>query len=268
MKKCGGPLKVLFSGDAHGEFALLSGAASRLRPDAVIVAGDFGYWREADLMAGGREGVFLHEAWRRPRCKVFFCDGNHENHALLQALVREKGWEKPIRIGRGLYYCPRGSALSLRGRRILFMGGAFSIDRALREPGRTWFPEEEITQEELERVLSRKDLERFDAVVSHTCPESCLPEVCAEAGISLGRVTHRASERALQRLLERMPQVRDWYFGHWHLAMDFSVPGCRTRFHLLNQSAGDRALQGWGWRQETMDAAADAAGCALIGEDA
>lgn len=261
------PIKVLFSGDTHGEFDHLSGAIGRLAPDAVVVAGDFGFWHEADLIEGGSESEFLHASLKHPGCKVYFCDGNHENHALLQALVAKKGWEKPISVSPGLAYCPRGSALTVRSRRILFMGGAYSIDRAYRVQGKSWFPEEEITEEDILRALSRKNLAEFDTVVSHTCPAACLPAVCREAGIDPAWVKNDRSERLLQRLFEAMLGVRDWYFGHWHCALDFEVKGRKTHFHLLNMSPSDRALQGWGWRQQTIDAAADAVSVSLQDAD-
>lgn len=248
--------RVLISGDTHGEFEDLSGAIRELSPAAVIVAGDFGYWHESDLVEGGSPEAFLHEGLRHPGVPVYFCDGNHENHAMLQALVREQGWENPIEAGEDLFYLPRGSSLEIRGHKCLFMGGAFSIDKAWRVEGKSWFPEEDVTEEEIERTLARPDLDSFDTVITHTCPSVCLPAVCAAVGIQPEWVTSDATERALQRLLEAVPNAKDWYFGHWHQALDFKVRGWKPRFHLLNMSPNPGALKGWGWRQATLDAAA------------
>ncbi|MDL2060498.1 metallophosphoesterase [Mesosutterella sp. AGMB02718] len=244
--------KVLFCGDTHADFSFLQGALGILRPSVCIVAGDFGYWRRSDFEEGAGEG-FFHEGLRHPGTRIFFCDGNHENHALLRRLVETRGWEKPIHVAPGLFYAPRGSTAVIRGRRVLFAGGAFSIDRAYREEGRTWFAEEEMGQEELERILKRSDLDSVDAVVSHTCPAGCLDKVCGICGLKPEWISGRATEDALERIFQRLPRVRDWYFGHWHCAGSFVRRG--VRFHLLNQTPGEGCLAGWGYRRETLEQA-------------
>ena len=110
--------KVLFVGDTHAEFAFMNYALKELKPDVAIVVGDFGYWRKSDFEESGTEPGYFFDSLVNDQTKVYFCDGNHENHKLLRELVAEHGSDKPIRIRKRLYYMPRGSTLKLNGKRI------------------------------------------------------------------------------------------------------------------------------------------------------
>ncbi len=224
---------LLFFGDTHGVFNTMRETLLRLRPDAAFVAGDFGYWKKRDFDPKAGRG-FRHDELRTLPCPVFFCDGNHENFRLLRRLTKGRMGGGPVRVRKNLYYMPRGSVLELFGRRILFVGGAYSIDKALRVPGKTWFEEETLTAEETETILRNlPHPETIDTVISHTCPECCLDEVCKACSLRPEWVRNTVTEQNLQVLCERLPAVRDWYFGHWHAAAEFTLPGRAARFHLL-----------------------------------
>ncbi len=243
--------KVLFTGDTHGNFTALNQLILNLEPDTVIVAGDFGYW---DLSVfGGAEGSFCHDSLVHPKTKIYFCDGNHEDHRRLAELIRGKDISGPVKAGTDLFYMPRGSVLQLNGRKILFAGGAFSIDRAYREEGKTWFPEEEMTEKDLERMLSRTDLSEIDTVVSHTCPAAAFPAVCEACGLQPEWVNHDFTANCLEELRQRLPNVRDWYFGHWHQAREFKIPGSRTGFHLLAMTPRPGCARGQRYTQKRID---------------
>jgi len=106
-----------------------------------------------------------------------------------------------------VYYMPRGTTLILPdGRTVLFMGGADSTDKDLRIIGHDWFPEELISQRDLDRALSQKG--PIDIVISHTCPWEWTPRA------SLSK-KNDPSREALSQILERFsPSL--WYHGHWH----------------------------------------------------
>lgn len=100
---------------------------------------------------------------RRPPWPIHFIEGNHDH---LPSLLR---YAKPTEVAPGWIYCPRGSVLEIDGRTVGFLGGARSIDRRVREEGVSWWPEEEPTREDAERLMGREDI---DLLVTHSPPAS------------------------------------------------------------------------------------------------
>ena len=233
---------LIIVGDTHGEFEGLNAILREVRPENAIVAGDFGFWKAGDFGAHPARS-WLHARLENPETRVFFCDGNHENHARLRAVAARRAPGRPVRIRRALWYMPRGCVAEIAGRRILFAGGAYSIDREYRTPGVTWFPEEDLTEEEARRIAAGADLRGVDTVVSHTCPLECLEAVCEACGLQREWIVNDTSERSLSLLRAALPRVRDWYFGHWHQASEFALRGSPTRFHLLNMTPGEGCWQ-------------------------
>ena len=91
--------KVLFVGDTHVEFAFMNYALKELKPDVAIVVGDFGYWKKSDFSETGDETGYFFDSLVNDHTKVYFCDGNHENHKLLRELS-EAEWQTLPLCGR------------------------------------------------------------------------------------------------------------------------------------------------------------------------
>lgn len=199
-----------FCGDTHGEFFFLNQYLKTSKSDDnFFICGDFGYWDKSTF----REGKgFYHDLIKNPNnSKIYFCDGNHENHVLLKELERKQGWKNPIEIKENIFYCPRGSALLLDdGRRVLFVGGADSIDKRWRDSYVNWFPQEVLRFKEYERIdFSMK----YDIVISHTCPLNCLSWM--QSISSKIMKCYDFTSDLLQSIFDRV-QPDKWYFGHWH----------------------------------------------------
>jgi hypothetical protein len=139
--------------------------------------------------------------------RIYFCDGNNDDLDCLLALVGTK--RQAVQLCPNIYYMPRGSVLELDdGRRVLFMGGAQSIDRYRRYEGWDWFPEEIICEQELSYLPEGK----VDIVVSHTCPlEFPMENFCRLRSPAID-----PSRQYLSRILNKY-QPAQWYFGHWHI---------------------------------------------------
>jgi len=121
---------------------------------------------------------------------------------------------------------PRGSTYKLDdGRNILFMGGADSIDKQWRTPGFDWFPEEHITQRDMENLPD----EKVDIFITHTCPNELLPEMIKH--------DYRKKDDPSNYYLSELWKIYKpdlWYFGHWHHSTTGLLMG--TRWHALNMS--------------------------------
>ena len=220
--------KVMMMGDTHADFGHMNRIINKHKPDVVIVCGDFGYWPPTTRLHPIKNGG----------CEIYFCDGNHENHMFLKAYREAEGNElKPIMIGdwEDVYYMPRGSVLELNGKRILFMGGAESIDKAYRIKGYDWFEEESITREDIAKIPDGG--RGIDVVVSHTAPDFIIRYI---GGDGLGQ-----SEKQLRRVYG-MVKPKDWYFGHMHRKCDKKTGD--VHFHGLNMVPNSGC---WQWLEET-----------------
>lgn len=204
-------MNIMVTGDVHMDFAALNGLINKKRPDMVLCCGDFGYWPNATNEAlYGRNNPKYPKDPPRPKapegCEIHWADGNHEHFHDLAKRESDEVWPR-------CFYQPRGSHILLPdGRRVLFMGGAASHDKPLRTPGHDWFPEEVITEADVNRVdFSLK----YDIVISHTSPRSFhIRELLGFDRFSNYRDVD-ASELALDVILhECKPEL--WFFGHWH----------------------------------------------------
>ena len=188
----------------------------------LLQAGDFGYWPHMH----GREGMAGRgKIWdqhgiknrvsgiKDGLVKIYWCDGNHENHDVLDSLEEQNPGRPFIPIMEGVYYAPFGATLDmLDGTRVMFCGGAESIDKDWRVPGESWWPQECIDDTDMAHLPNPADPARgkIDWIVSHTCPSF----------FNLGKIGQGDKERdpSKRRLDEIFTAFRPsrWWFGHYH----------------------------------------------------
>jgi len=207
--------KIMILGDTHGDWGPMNKLLNKKRPDIVLQCGDFGFWKRMDDAAAARAGA------RRPRwpgrpeygehkiktvlypkmpdgCKLYWCDGNHEDHESLDARTTDEFWPN-------VFYMPRGTIKEIAGLKIMFVGGAESLDKESRKLGIDWFPQEVISMADYAEF---PPAQKVDIVISHTCP--------LEFGMRDGfGKENDCSRSALSSVLEYYQPSR-WFFGHWH----------------------------------------------------
>lgn len=156
---------IIFIGDTHGDFTWFPKIMKDVPEDATVIqVGDFGFWP-------GYYKDAWHNAWKRIGRKnpIYVIDGNHEYHPMFAGIT------KPTEFWKGAIFIPRGTVLELDHtegmKRIGFMGGASSIDKAYRQFGINWFPEECITNGEMMRM---NNIDSVDILVTHTPPHSVI----------------------------------------------------------------------------------------------
>ena len=196
-------MKTLIVGDIHGDWGKLNALIAKKQPDIVLQCGDFGWWPTMEVkkpVLYGQQKRWLLEGVKPGDAKVYFCDGNHEEFPYLKqdGQIHE--------MYPGVYHASRGSTLTLPdGRVVLFAGGASSIDNNQRTAGHDWFPEENISCDEFDRMT---DHDKVDIVISHTCPESF--KVYGSEG-KYKDINRKALEWVLEKYKPGL-----WFFGHWH----------------------------------------------------
>lgn len=251
-------------GDIHGEWDRLNTfinqkvrQSKRVRALAakydeleviILQCGDFGYWPYSlplpEYMRTGtcadyrrfedsiRNQVdFLQDG----RVKIYWADGNHENHDVLDALEAEHQAEAFIQTMPGVFFAPFGSILPLiDGTRVMFCGGAESgpLDIQSRVPGVSWWPQEGIDDKDMAR-LPDPQTTRVDWIISHTGPHAF--ETVGK-GIEY-RKNREASKCHLERILSDYHPTR-WWFGHYHTLREGWNKGCRWTLldHISNGS--------------------------------
>lgn len=215
------PERVLFLGDTHGNLDSCAAAiqfAKRQSCDAVVQVGDFGYWEHLP------EGVEFLDALDAKLSAaglvLYFVDGNHENHEMLRSQYgpNEDGW---THVRSHIVYLPRGHRWVWRGWRFLALGGAFSIDRRRRIKYHSWWPEEEITEAEVQAAISGGPV---DVMVTHDVPSG------ADIGPILPVEETELGREKLTRVVEAV-QPEIVIHGHYHRRVRSyvpAVPHCRT----------------------------------------
>lgn len=188
-------------GDFHGSFKKVNQFLNKKNEISTIFqCGDFGFWpRERD------DNI---SSLKNKDVKIYWCDGNHEDHESLKKIENNE-------IIPNVFYMKRGSVLTLEdGRNVLFIGGAYSIDKLMRTPGRDWFPEELITQKD---IYDLPDI-NIDIVISHTGPR--------EFKVLEKEHYKDPSRDGLSHVLKKY-KPKLWYFGHMHLFKQGFVDGCK-----------------------------------------
>ena len=214
-------MNVLFAGDwhanAHHARRVIEHAAHH-GFDRVVQVGDFGYWPRF------RDGISFLGAVSRAATEhgvtVHFCDGNHEDHFSLQ----HRSATAPVELAPRIWWVPRGSVLEWSDRRILFMGGAVSIDRHRRQPGVTWFVDEVPGPDSWERAATAGPV---DIVVAHDTLPGMPVRGVPDRSVPEDLLAEAAEHRRRLGEVEAATNPALWVHGHWHQRRSWERQGCR-----------------------------------------
>ena len=179
-----------FIGDVH---ALWEGYLPLTEGVDSVQVGDFG--------AGFREIPALNSRAR-------FIRGNHDNPEVCR---NHPNWIKDGTVENG----------------IMYIGGAYSIDRAYRKEGVSWWPDEEIAYGDWDAIIDTVQAAKPRIIVTHDCPESIIPVLFPRAFPIKSR-----TQQALDVVFALHKPVL-FIFGHWHYDRDKIING--TRFICLNE---------------------------------
>jgi predicted phosphodiesterase len=164
-------VKILLAGDTHGDLphvAYLIRCAAQEGCDRIVQVGDFGYWPHVEPFHEQVAG-----AARSAAITVYWLDGNHENFDVLETAVDMEAPD-PQPMLDNLWYLPRASTWEWEGCRFMALGGAPSVDKAYRVEGESWWPQELLTEPQVERARSRGTA---DVLLTHDAPEGVCPIV-------------------------------------------------------------------------------------------
>lgn len=204
----------LYIGDSHGKFhnfnavateALAALAANGIDASEVISVGDFGYWPR------------MGSAYRK--CGAFeqpvrWIDGNHEDFDTLSI----------DRFPNALWECehiPRGTI----DNGVFFMGGATSIDAALRTIGIDWFEQEKISYKQFNAAANLLDQHASDVNVmcAHDTVMFAYHRLVGNGG---NKGLHRKDSNAVAlEELFGIAQPKVYVHGHHHVPDRYQIDG-------------------------------------------
>jgi hypothetical protein len=190
--------KIYVMGDLHADWNSLNTFINEKKPDIILQCGEFGLWpRMGDELSVNNIN--------NKNTKIYWCEGNHEDYYAIQELI-----DGEAKLPTNITYMKRGSVLTLPdGRKVMFFGGAWSVDNQWRTDGINWFKEEELLKEkDIQNIYNYKEGE-IDLVISHTAPNEFV------IGI-YGNENYDPSRRVLSHVLEVI-KPKQWVFAHWHL---------------------------------------------------
>ncbi len=198
--------RVLVAGDTHGrleQVRLLVMVAERENCGRIVQVGDFGFWPHVEP---------FHERVDRLAARAgldfLWLDGNHENFDALERLV-DVDADAPQPMGERLWYLPRASTWEWAGCRFMALGGAYSIDKAHRVEGHSWWSQELLTREQVSRALDRGPV---DVLLTHDAPDGVVPIVTSSYK---GDEISRGNRRAISAVREAV-QPALLVHGHYH----------------------------------------------------
>lgn len=206
--------RVAFAGDWHMDWGWARRAvryAADQGAQHVVHLGDFGYTFEQEYLT---EVTSVLSA-----CGMYlwFVDGNHESFSWLNrcAIDPEIGFRP---VTSRIAHLPRGFRWEWGGVHFLAMGGAHSVDRMARVPGRSWWPEEIITPRQVNAAGAAGPT---DVLVSHDCPAAVvipgIDDLDTPAPFAREELRRSFEHRQLLQTLCAVTQPSAIWHGHYHL---------------------------------------------------
>jgi hypothetical protein len=117
--------------------------------------------------------------------------------------------------------------------RLFWLAGAFSIDRAWRVQGETFWIDEELSFEELGKAVHLYNQVKPEFVISHEAParagRALLDDLMGPYFSAKQECCNSRTSQALQIMLEAH-QPKEWVFGHYHVNKTFQVSQIETKF--------------------------------------
>jgi len=204
---------IYITGDTHRDFSRLNNIKFN-NDDILIVLGDAGinYFLN-------NEDIKYKEYLKRYNIKLFCIRGNHEERP-----ENIKTYKESTMFGGKVYieknypnliFAKDGEIYNIDKKRVLVIGGAYSVDKEYRIIyGHRWFKDEQLTKEEMDIIFDKVKGSHFDVVLTHTCPYKYEPKEMFLEGLDQSKV-----DKSMEYFLDKIEENIDydkWYCGHFH----------------------------------------------------
>ena len=145
---------------------------------------------------------------------ICFCDGNHENFPAIYSYPVETWNGGQIhRIRKNVIHLMRGQVYTIEGKTFFTMGGAYSIDKFMRQESITWWKEELPTNEEYREATCNLEAHQYrvDYILTHTMPKEMITT-------RLFKIPdpHDSELTGFLDWINARVDYKMWFCGHWH----------------------------------------------------
>jgi len=245
--------QVFILGDIHGQYEPIENLILNFNShgyqhdltDTIILLGDAG----ANFYLNNRDEKFKKKL-NSCGCKIFIIRGNHEQRPSILAsqasinndwaitqLFENSVWIED-RYPNIYYAMDFPNVYNINGYSTLVIPGAYSVDKYYRLINHlTWFEKEQLTEEEMKygKFICEKHNNKFDLVLSHTCPKIYVP-----TDLFLPTIDQSTVDNTMEYYLgeiERQIDYKLWCFGHYHTLRVYPSFENKQMIMLFNKEA-------------------------------
>lgn len=204
-------MKIGITGDTHGDLDFRQIYKARKQGCShIIITGDFGYvWR------GDWHEQKVLDYMDNLGIQILFCDGNHENHILLNEYPVSNMYEGKVhKIRDNIIHLMRGEVYKINNKKYFTFGGANSTDKEFRKEGKSWWKEEKPSEEDKRNAEKNLFIHNYkvDYIITHTCYPLALDYVGGDMRID--------DVSDYLNFIRHGVDFKYWFFGHMHVNYD------------------------------------------------
>ncbi len=214
--------KIYIVGDLHGDLKYLSArnwveGKTLTKNDVLIQLGDFGILWDATEK---KSELYWMEWLSEKPWTTLVVAGNHENWDSIESLPISEKWGgkvyeyfKDSKLD-SIYFAVPGEIYTINDRTFLAIPKALSIDKHLRQEGRSWWPNELLSKSEETNTLDNLDEVNWkvDYLLSHAVADSVVSAF-------LDNPNSQKFNDPVSRFLEFVCNKLEFkanFFGHYH----------------------------------------------------
>lgn len=213
-------MAIYITGDKHGVYDDVFEFCYKYettRDDILIILGDAGI----NYFLDDKDYILKNSLLQLP-ITLFCIHGNHEERPENITSYKTKLFNNGIIYYEidypNILFAKDGEIYSFNNKKVLVIGGAYSVDKYYRlMKGYNWYESEQPNEEIKRRVKTKLIINnnKVDIVLSHTCPYKYLPyEAFLE---SIDQSTVDNSTEIFLDEIENNIMYNKWYCGHYHI---------------------------------------------------
>jgi predicted phosphodiesterase len=217
---------MIVLGDIHGDFKTITFFARKNKfkePQNLIQVGDFGAGFSKFFLD---EMEFLNNELRDSNITLYVIRGNHDDPKFFTG---EYEWSN-IKLLKDY------TTLVIEDKKVLFVGGAISIDRLHRIENVSWWADEIFNFDEKKLV----EFDGIDIVVTHNAPNFVYPQTfnhlvmsfaSHDPNLLIDLTFERESINKMYQILIKKNNIEHWFYGHFHTTKSEIYD--KTMFNLI-----------------------------------
>lgn len=213
-------MRIFLTGDTHRQFDRIQQFCEQQQTtidDILFIMGDVGI----NYYGNNLGDLKIKKKLAKLPITIVGVKGNHEEYAgNIDTYIKQPFFSGAVYVEPdfpNLLFARDGEIYTIHNRKILVVGGAYSVDKHFRlVTGKKWFKGEQpdmATKAYTEQNLMQHNW-KVDYVMTHTCPEKYIP---VERFLSMvdQNTVDRTTEKWLDFIEDRL-NYKVWYCGHYH----------------------------------------------------